>query len=86
MERREGIEGRGVWLRGNPYLNQEYPWTVASYKVWDELGRTARLKDGGIAWTESCAARGMDRDGLRWMVTRASRRDVLEDRQGANSG
>lgn len=86
VERREEIEGRGAWLRGNPYLNQEYPWTVASYRVWDELGRTARLKDGGIAWTESCAARGMDGDGLRWMVTRASRRDVLEDREGANSG
>ena len=59
---------------------------MASYKVWDELGRTARLKEGGIAWTESCEARGMDGDGLRWMVMRASRRDVLEERAGANSG
>lgn len=73
-DRRRDFEA--TWLlpgRPNPYTNPEYPWVSPGYRVWDDLGRTPRLREGGIGWTSEMAVRDLGADHLRWTIKRMRR-------------
>lgn len=74
--RRRDIEETWFPGRPSPYTNPEYPWVSPGYRAWDDLGRTPKLREGGIGWTAEVVARDLDADHLRWTIKRARRSSV----------
>jgi hypothetical protein len=55
--------------RGNPYEKPSYPVQVTSYRVWDDLGRGAEFRGGGVGWQAEVSPTGWDL-AHRHLVTR----------------
>jgi len=49
---RVDARSRDEWVdcfgKGNPFVNPSYPVLVIGYRVWDDLGRNAQFRDGGV--------------------------------------
>lgn len=75
-DRRRDIEETWFPGRPSPYTNPEYPWVSPGYRAWDDLGRTPKLREGGIGWSADVVPRDLDADHLRWMIKRARRSTV----------
>lgn len=55
--------------KGNPWVNPSYPVLVTGYRVWDDLGRNAEFREGGMSQTMEASPRAWD-IGHRHVVTR----------------
>ena len=70
---RVDAKSRDEWLdyfgKGNPFVNPSYPVLVTGYRVWDDLGRNALFREGGVAQTAEASPKGWD-ISHRHVVTR----------------
>jgi hypothetical protein len=49
------------WARkGNPFVNPSSPVLLTGYRVWDDLGRNALFREGGVAQTAEASPKSWD--------------------------
>ena len=82
VEGRKSIESTQFWMGSNPYTSGRYTWEIPGYRVFDDLGRTPELREGGIAWTSELTGRDLDADHFRWAIRRV--RKAARSEQAAN--
>lgn len=70
---RVDAKSRDEWLdffgKGNPFVNPSYPVLVTGYRVWDDLGRNAQFREGGVGQSNEASPKGWD-VSHRHVVTR----------------
>jgi hypothetical protein len=76
---RVDAKSRDEWLdffgKGNPFVNPSYPVLVTGYRVWDDLGRDAQFREGGVGQSNEASPKGWD-ISHRHVVTRVRYRQI----------
>lgn len=61
--------------------NPSYPVLVTGYRVWDDLGRNAQFREGGVGQSNEASPKGWD-VSHRHVVTRVRYRQVGGQQDG----